>query len=95
MRNIYNYNDFYNSLSIESGIIDVTAIKQMYHGLERIFEKRLRQNATVRLPGIGEFNLKVIGKTGNKTFKGKLVKPYQQIMYSTDRALKRRVKTWE
>jgi nucleoid DNA-binding protein len=89
-----NPKEFYNLLAQESGIIDVSAIKQVYHGLERLFTKKLRQNAIVWLPGIGEFELKET-KRLKDNLTGLPRQPFKRIRFSTERSLKDQIRIWE
>lgn len=87
-------NEFFNLLSMESGIMDVSSIKQIYNGLTRFFYRELRKKNVVDLPEIGEFELRETGKSGKKVFKGKVVPPYKMVRYVPNRGLREQVKTW-
>jgi nucleoid DNA-binding protein len=86
-----NPNDIYNLLSIESGITDLSAVKQLYHALSRVFYKELRTTGSIILPGIGTFTVRTVGATGKHIFQGRVIPPYKMLRYAPDRTLREQI----
>lgn len=54
--------NFYNLLAAESGIMDVSAVKRVYHGLSRLIIKKLRTEGKIELPEIGEMRIRHVAQ---------------------------------
>ena len=94
IKHMNNTNEFFSLLAMESGIMDVSSIKQMYNGLARLFYRELKKKSVICLPEIGEFELRETGKNGKKVFKGKIIPPYKMVRYVPNRGLREQIKTW-
>jgi len=51
---------FFDDLALESGISDISAIKQIYYSFVRMTVRNTMQLTKYRLPDLGEFRLKTI-----------------------------------
>lgn len=87
-------NSFFNQLSIECGLTSIQSTQQFYNGLVRLFIRELKQRGQVELPHLGRFELRVMGESKPRVFKGAAVTPYKALKYVTNRQLKERMKLW-
>lgn len=51
--------ELFYKIAINSGISDLRTVKDIYYGLLKTITRELRINQKVKLPDLGEFNLKI------------------------------------
>jgi len=83
--------DFYNLLAVESGINDLSAVKQVYHGLNRLIGKKLRTEGKIELPEIGEMRIRPCAE---HMLRGQRIPASKKVMFVFKRSFKDRVKNW-
>ena len=84
-------NNFYNLLAAESGINDLSAVKRVYHGLNRLILKKLRSNGKIKLPEIGTIQVKPYKE---HVLRGRRIPASKKVAFTFKRSFKDRVKNW-
>jgi len=51
--------DFFNKITVHSGISDVNLVRDVYYGLIKTISRELKEAGTIKLPDWGDFTLKV------------------------------------
>jgi len=82
---------FYNLLAAESGINDLSAVKQVYHGLNRLISRKLRTEGIIELPDIGEIQIK---PSKEHMLRGRRIPASKRVAFNFKRGFKDKVKNW-
>jgi nucleoid DNA-binding protein len=51
--------DFFNKVAMNSGISDVSIVRNIFYGLIRTISQELKSRQRIKLPDWGEFSLKI------------------------------------
>jgi len=54
-----NSEEFFKKVSLNSGGVDITTVKNVFYGIIKTISRELRERRTIRLPDWGDFNLKI------------------------------------
>lgn len=54
-----NQEEFFKLIAINSGISDLSLVKDIYYGIVRTMSRELRDKHIIKIPDWGEFNLKM------------------------------------
>lgn len=82
--------EFFKQISINSGISDLGAIRDIYYGLVRTMSRELKSKHVIRLPDWGEFNLKIHKSRKFVSVRGEvgILPPKPTVKFSPDRNVK-------
>ena len=83
--------EFFKLIAINSGVSDLSIVKNFYYGLIRTISRELRNKHTIRLPDWGEFVLGIYKARNIKSVDGSMIsipaKP--TVRFKPDRKVKK------